>query len=243
MRLITSKLRFPLKLISITLILLSLRVFSYGASITAVQNGNWSNPINWSLGRIPVSGDAIIIPTGRFVIYDFGVTLSGGGSLTINGPLCGVYPVPFTISCGCYFTCNGLMSGNVINVADGMINQGGSVYVLDTFIYTPCSTGFNNSGSIINGQPSSCFATAIGENYFALMASIFPNPFSADLTVTVSENIPSEIVLYDVFSREILKRKFSESIILNTEQFVRGIYFYQIRNKNGLLKQGKLVRN
>ena len=46
-----------------------------------------------------------------------------------------------------------------------------------------------------------------------------------------------------ILSREILQQTFINSATLNTEQLARGLYLFEVRDKNGLCKKGKLVKD
>ncbi len=72
--------------------------------------------------------------------------------------------------------------------------------------------------------------------------SVFPNPFNDLINIKANENELMEIILYDVLTRKIFNQSFTNSISLNTEQFANGIYIYEIRNKNGVIKKGKVVK-
>jgi hypothetical protein len=71
---------------------------------------------------------------------------------------------------------------------------------------------------------------------------IYPNPFSNKLQITTNSKELSEIILYDVLSRKLLQQKFTNSISLSAEQLAKGIYIYEVRNKDGLIKKGKVVK-
>jgi hypothetical protein len=71
---------------------------------------------------------------------------------------------------------------------------------------------------------------------------IYPNPFTDVLSITVNEKDPSEIILYDITSRKLLHQTFTNSITLNTARLAKGIYLYEVRNKNGVVKKGKVVK-
>jgi len=54
--------------------------------------------------------------------------------------------------------------------------------------------------------------------------------------------------LLSVTSRKIFHQSFINSISINTEQLAKGIYIYEVRNKNGPdsyreVKKGKLVKD
>ena len=57
---------------------------------------------------------------------------------------------------------------------------------------------------------------------------------------TVNEDY--EIMVDDISCRIILKYKFVNNCSLNTETLGSGSYFYEVRNKNALIKKGKLVK-
>lgn len=71
---------------------------------------------------------------------------------------------------------------------------------------------------------------------------VFPNPFNNNLNVTISFNGLSEIVIYDIISRKLCQQIFTNSTTLNTKQLSKGIYIYEIRNKNGIIKNGKIIK-
>jgi hypothetical protein len=72
--------------------------------------------------------------------------------------------------------------------------------------------------------------------------NVFPNPFSDKLNITTSKNELSEIIIYDITSRKIMLQKFTGSASLNTEPLTKGIYIYEVRNNNGVIKKGKIVK-
>jgi type IX secretion system substrate protein len=77
------------------------------------------------------------------------------------------------------------------------------------------------------------------EKYFQIVS---PNPFTNELTVTTNSNELSQIILYDIASQKLLQQKFTNSISINTAQLSKGIYMYEVRNKNGVIKKGKVVK-
>jgi hypothetical protein len=73
-------------------------------------------------------------------------------------------------------------------------------------------------------------------------AAIAPNPFSEKLNITANNNTLSEIILYDIASRKLLHQKFTSSVTLNTDQLAKGIYIYEVRSNEGVVKIGKVVK-
>ena len=100
-----------------------------------------------------------------------------------------------------------------------------SLYYVDDVLVTPCDS-----------------LTAINEVNFHDESVLFPNPFSDKINITTKTNEKLEVILYDVVSRKILNQSFTTSTTINTEQLAKGIYLYEVRNKSGVIKQGKVVK-
>lgn len=107
-----------------------------------------------------------------------------------------------------------------------LVNQStsfSSVYVfIDHVVLTPC-TGINN----LNDGDS---------------ITIYPNPFHGTLNFQLNNYTLSELILYDITSRNILQSTFIGTVTVNTEPLEKGIYFYEIRNKEGYWKKGKILK-
>ncbi len=71
---------------------------------------------------------------------------------------------------------------------------------------------------------------------------LYPNPFTDKLNVDARNNQSMEIILRDIASRKVQQQKFTNSVSLNTEQLAKGIYIYEVSNKNGVIKKGKVVK-
>ena len=82
----------------------------------------------------------------------------------------------------------------------------------------------------------------ITENNLSPSLTIYPNPMLDELKISVDNNVPSEIFLYDIVSRKMLQQKFTNYLTLDTERLEKGIYIYEVRNKNGVIKNGKIVK-
>jgi hypothetical protein len=72
---------------------------------------------------------------------------------------------------------------------------------------------------------------------------IYPNPFLNQLTIGISGNEHTTIILYDAFSRQILQKSFTASTTIDTEQLADGIYFYQLRNEQNITARGKVIKH
>ena len=71
---------------------------------------------------------------------------------------------------------------------------------------------------------------------------IYPNPFNDKLTFENESDESLEITIYDFLFRKIINQKFSHEVLLNTLLFEKGIYLYEVKNKMGIIKNGKVVK-
>lgn len=89
-----------------------------------------------------------------------------------------------------------------------------------------------------------CYSTVgVNEIKNESEVSLFPNPFTDKLNITAKRNELLEVSLYDVTSRKIFNQSFTNSTTINTAQLAKGIYLYEVRNKSGVIKQGKVVKD
>ena len=63
----------------------------------------------------------------------------------------------------------------------------------------------------------------------------------------IKDNKDYEITFFDFTGRKIFTESFSNDATINTEQFAKGIYLYEVRNKNGsdndqVIGKGKIVK-
>ncbi len=84
--------------------------------------------------------------------------------------------------------------------------------------------------------------TAIEEHNEMFEVIISPNPFSDKLKIATSNDELSEIILYDIASRKLFQQKFTNSIIINTQEFAKGIYIFEVRNNSSVIKMGKVLK-
>lgn len=96
-----------------------------------------------------------------------------------------------------------------------------------------------NNIPIWGGQ---CFGTVgINEN-LQESKMVYPNPFVNEFTFKSNYPEVTEIILYNSISNEIFRKSFSNSTIINTENFESGIYVYKMISKSGLTSFGKLIK-
>jgi hypothetical protein len=73
--------------------------------------------------------------------------------------------------------------------------------------------------------------------------SVYPNPFNSALTFQINSYENFEIVIYDIMSKMIIQQQFTEAITLKTDQLSTGMYLYEVRDKNGIVKNGKIIKH
>ena len=99
----------------------------------------------------------------------------------------------------------------------------GAYYFIDDVSLTDCSTG------ILSGEDN-------------VYASVYPNPFSDIINITVNHHEISTISIYDPTGRLLIRENFSQSVNINTEKLIKGIYFYRISSGNFQIKKGMLTK-
>ena len=121
---------------------------------------------------------------------------------------------------------------------------GGDVYVTGYFGSYSLSFGNNtitNNGSYDMYLSKSGINVGIDVNNTSAL-SVYPNPFTDVVNITLPDNTVSEIVIYDIATREIRRQEVINHASLNMEHVVNGIYFYEVRNANGIWRNGKIVK-
>jgi len=125
------------------------------------------------------------------------------------------------------------IGGTGCNYVDAAIDLNGHAasYGLPNFI-----DSYDYSNTI-----SEC-VTGITEQTDSEKMNVFPNPFSTQLTFSLTANEPTTVSLYDFLGQQILQQTFTNSTTINTAQMQAGIYFYELSNAKGTLKTGKVVK-
>jgi hypothetical protein len=102
-----------------------------------------------------------------------------------------------------------------------------------------------STGAFITYATETTLCSTVGINEIPNKEELvlFPNPFSDKLTISSKTNEPKEITLIDITSRKLLQQQFTNSITLNTSHLSKGIYIYELRNKNTVIKKGKVVKD
>ncbi len=88
-----------------------------------------------------------------------------------------------------------------------------------------------------------CFGfVGINENNYLKPINVFPNPFSSSISFSSLYYDELQVIVYDLYSRVLLKQSISNSTVINTESLLSGIYSYEIFNQNVLLTKGRIVK-
>jgi len=121
----------------------------------------------------------------------------------------------------------------------------GNTFVTGSYWNAPITFGtttLSNAGSIDFFVAKMDFVVGLEAFNFSKPIRIFPNPFSAEFTFSVSNYGQTTVLLYNLLGQPILHQTFTNATTLNTEQLAKGIYFYELRNDKGTLKTGKVAK-
>jgi hypothetical protein len=93
------------------------------------------------------------------------------------------------------------------------------------------------------GASPNFLVTSVDElDAFKEQIVLLPNPFTSQLTIQSSNAEEKELIIFDVTSRELIRENFTETHTLNTEALSKGVYFYEIKGKNGGFKTGRIIK-
>lgn len=73
--------------------------------------------------------------------------------------------------------------------------------------------------------------------------SIFPNPFSTQLTISLADNEQTTVSLYNFLGQQVLQQTFTNCTTINTELLADGIYFFELPTNKGAVKNGKVIKH
>jgi hypothetical protein len=74
------------------------------------------------------------------------------------------------------------------------------------------------------------------------VVKVYPNPFTNQFTVQLSENEQTTVSLYNFLGQQLLQQAFTNCTTINTQLLADGIYFYELRSNKGKPKTGKVVK-
>ncbi|HLP51308.1 MAG TPA: aryl-sulfate sulfotransferase [Chitinophagales bacterium] len=92
--------------------------------------------------------------------------------------------------------------------------------------------------------PSICdtFLTAIEMFTDYAFTSVYPNPFTTQLTLSIADNVPVTVSIYDFLGHQVFQQSFTNSTTIDTDHLVDGIYLYELHNESGRVSSGKMIK-
>jgi PKD repeat protein len=239
----------------------SIPVANFFASATSIcnyrcidfTNQSTNNPIIWQWsfpGAIPDTSSnqnptqICYQDTGNYAVTLITSNLYGSDTLIYTN-LITVFPNPSTpiitinsdtISSSAAYGNQWYLNGTIISgaIQDSLVIQQSGWYMVLVTDSNGCSS-FSDSVFI-----SPVNISEINSNF---QFSIYPNPFTDKLNVTVNNKKLFEVSLYDITSRKLRQQQFTNYVSLNTEQLEKGIYLYEVRCGNSFCKKGKIVKD
>jgi hypothetical protein len=91
-------------------------------------------------------------------------------------------------------------------------------------------------------QDCDLIITGVDNQIFSKNLKVFPNPFYNHLTFQFANDEQTTVTLYDLMGKHVLHQTFTNTIIINTEPLSGNIYFYEVRNNNGINKTGMIIK-
>jgi hypothetical protein len=175
------------------------------------------------------------------------------------------YSVTVTDSAGCTGTDSILINVNpippvpVITFSSGQLHssyssgnqwyfQGGIINGAVLADYTPLLTGmyavvYTDASGCTSVSDSVLISVGIDEVNQENNFAVYPNPVGTTLNITSGKYGEYTFLLFDITSRKILQKDFSDATILNTGDLASGVYSYQIKNNSGVVKIGRIEKN
>ncbi len=209
----------------------------YGASfspdnsklyVSVALNGNGIYQFDLNAG----GGNPTTIVSSQTLIagnYNYlGLQLANNGKIYVarspfvGNTFLGVINSPNNIGASCSYV-NNAIDLNGHDVSYGFPNFVDS-YDYDTKPSFPCGVGIDDNNLDNNG-------------------SIYPNPFNETLNISLVENNIATITVFNFLGQAIVKQFVSGETLINTENFPSGVYYYQLKNNEGIFKNGRLIKN
>lgn len=92
--------------------------------------------------------------------------------------------------------------------------------------------------------PMSCSPLSVGDSTQENTFVLFPNPVntSENLTITLAETTPSEVIIYNVLGKQVYAQTFESKNINIQHNLSSGTYFVSVKTQNGVSNKGLIVR-
>jgi hypothetical protein len=92
------------------------------------------------------------------------------------------------------------------------------------------------------GTGGNCYLNVGVEEIDLMESNVYPNPFNDNLFVDTNSNSETEIEVFDIYGRSIIRSTFSKSIKIPTEYFENGIYIYKMKRDRVVTQSGVVVK-
>jgi hypothetical protein len=105
-----------------------------------------------------------------------------------------------------------------------------------------CTTYYYVDDVCISADSLACPISVDIKEALQTTTTVFPNPFSTQLSFALTDNEQTTVSLYNFLGQQVLQQTFTNATTVNTNHLTSGIYFYELRNNRGVIKTGKVVR-
>lgn len=205
-------------------------------------NGN-SNAVNIVLFTSPnsiydVASDSVdnfyVLATDANVLYKFDSIGNPIDTLQVNGLPANLIQPGLALLNNTFYAVlqlpisnalmRGTINGNVVSFSQiGILNVGSQIQDI-----AACPLILNNA--------------SIDAHTNDKKLSIVPNPFADQLQLQYLNNEQSVITFYNLIGQQISQHSFTNSILINTEELINGIYYYEFKNSAGKISTGKILK-
>lgn len=107
------------------------------------------------------------------------------------------------------------------------------------------TVGGLSTSAVAVTMPVGCSALGTSTFQEEQKANVYPNPFHSFITIEISNQFEiknSQIILYDVFGKEVKKATVTEkTTTLETSNLKSGVYLYKIISNGKIIQTGKLL--
>jgi hypothetical protein len=98
----------------------------------------------------------------------------------------------------------------------------------------------------LDGEAAAVTPTLETNIFDAHVAAFFPNPFTNQIEVKlldVNTNNRYNLLIFNNIGNLLKKINLSDKQILELEELPKGMYFYEIRDKQQIVQSNKLIKN
>ncbi|MBL0340700.1 MAG: T9SS type A sorting domain-containing protein [Bacteroidetes bacterium] len=115
-------------------------------------------------------------------------------------------------------------------------------YIMTT-ISDISSTVTNTHSCFCDTVSTICTSVGLTPEPMESIWSVYPNPCSNLINIVSSSVEATDLSIYDINAKKIFQKSFMGNINISMEAFSSGLYFYEFKNKSGVVSKGKLMKN